>query len=167
MTDDKVPPVDGSASGSDAPPPPTGGGSPPPPPPGPTQQNPSGSSAPPPPPPSGGSSGSGGGASDNRVVMLVLAYLGVLALIPLFLEKEDQEVQWHAKYGLVLFVAEIIVYIALGIISVLPLIGNVIGCAGFPLVGLAILVLHIVCIVKAINGQKVEIPVLVDFVQKF
>ena len=44
--------------------------------------------------------------------MIVLAYLGPLALIPLLMEKEDQEVQWHAKHGLVLTVAEVAVFIA-------------------------------------------------------
>ena len=32
--------------------------------------------------------------------MIVLAYFGLLALIPLLMEKEDAEVQWHAKHGL-------------------------------------------------------------------
>ena len=41
-------------------------------------------------------------ASPNRGVMIVLAYLWLLALIPLLLEKQDAEVQWHAKHGLVL-----------------------------------------------------------------
>ncbi len=45
---------------------------------------------PPPPPPAPV-------ASSNRSVMLVLSYLGILALIPLITEKNDREVQWHAQ----------------------------------------------------------------------
>ena len=44
--------------------------------------------------------------------MLVLAYLGLLALIPLLTEKDDKEVQWHAKHGLVQFFAWIILFVA-------------------------------------------------------
>ncbi len=65
----------------------------------------------PPPPPAGMPPG---GVSQNRGLMLALAYLGPLAIIPLVTEKDDPEVQWHAKHGLVLFVAEIILWIVLG-----------------------------------------------------
>ena len=46
--------------------------------------------------------------SPNRGVMIVLAYLWPLALVPLLVEKDDAEVQWHAKHGIVLMVAEIV-----------------------------------------------------------
>ena len=48
------------------------------------------------------------GSSPNRGVMIVLAYLWPLALVPLLVEKQDAEVQWHAKHGLVLMVAELV-----------------------------------------------------------
>src|SRR3984885_5100855 len=48
------------------------------------------------------------GPSPNRDVMIVLAYLWLLALVPLLVEKHDSEVQWHAKHGLVLVIAELI-----------------------------------------------------------
>src|SRR5262245_36673310 len=48
--------------------------------------------------------------SPNRAVMIVLAYLWLLALVPLLVEKDDAEVQWHARHGLVLLVAELIAF---------------------------------------------------------
>ena len=48
---------------------------------------------------------------------IVLAYLGPLALIPFLVEKEDQEVQWHAKHGLVLTGAAIVLSLIVGVIS--------------------------------------------------
>ena len=48
----------------------------------------------------------GGAPSSNRTVMIILSYLWMLALIPLLVEKDDREVQWHAKHGIVLLVAE-------------------------------------------------------------
>ena len=48
--------------------------------------------------------------------MIVLSYLWLLALVPLLVEKEDKEVQWHAKHGIVLMVAEIVLWIALWIV---------------------------------------------------
>src|SRR6478672_1296086 len=49
------------------------------------------------------------GPSPNRGVMIVLEYLWALTLVPLLLEKHDAEVQWHARHGLVLMAAEILV----------------------------------------------------------
>ena len=54
-------------------------------------------------------------ASPNRGVMIVLAYLWPLALVPLLVEKRDPDVQWHAKHGIVLMVAEIVVFAAFGV----------------------------------------------------
>lgn len=112
----------------------------------------------PPPPPAGS-------VSPNRTIMLVLAYLGVLAVIPLVIEKNDPEVQWHAKHGLVLFVAEIILGVIIGIITHIPVIGFL-GCVLWLLWPL-ILVLHIIMIVKAVNGQRLLIPGLSEFADRF
>src|SRR6185369_4186947 len=56
-------------------------------------------------------------ASPNRGVMIVLAYLWPLALVPLLLEKRDPEVQWHAKHGLVLMVAELILIVGYVVVT--------------------------------------------------
>ena len=109
--------------------------------------------------------------SDNRTVMIVLAYLGLLALIPLLVEKDDSEVQWHAKHGLVLVAAEFIVMIALWIlIMVITAISGGLGCILgllWPLFVLAVLVVHVLCIVKGLNGQRFLIPGLSDFADRF
>jgi uncharacterized membrane protein len=123
---------------------------------------------PPPPPPPGGS---GGQVSPNRTLMIVLSYLGLLALIPLLVEKDDQEVQWHAKNGLVLFGAEIIFWIAIRIIShaILRSLGCI-GCIaamGLGLVNVAPLALNLIGIIKGTKGQRFVIPVLSDFVDRF
>ena len=67
--------------------------------------------------------------SPNRGVMIVLAYLWLLALVPLLFEKTDREVQWHAKHGIVLMIAELVallVYILVTSIISLATLG--IGC---------------------------------------
>jgi len=132
----------------------------PPPPPGAAPPPPGGT--PPPPPPAG----AGGGKSDNRGLMIVLSYIWILAIVPLVMEKEDKEVQWHAKHGLVLLVAEIILYVICGVLGMLP----VIGCATvflFPIVGLGALIVRILCIVKGINGERFIIPGLSQYADRF
>ncbi len=128
------------------PPPPPIGGSPPPPPPG------------------------GGKVSENRGVMIALSYLGLLALIPLLVEKEDQEVQWHAKHGIVLLVAEIVLFTVVGIMMMI--IGQipVLGCVtllAYPILVLAVFIFHIMAIVKGINGQRLLVPGVSQYADRF
>ncbi len=107
-----------------------------------------------------------GTASSNRSVMIVLAYLWILSLVPLLVEKQDQEVQWHAKHGIVLMVAEIVFWIVFNIIVYMIPFGCVVGLIG-PLVALAFLAVHIVAIVKGLNGQRFIIPMLSEYASKF
>lgn len=103
--------------------------------------------------------------------MLVLSYLWILALVPLLVEKRDPEVQWHAKHGLVLTAAEIICWIAFTIVAqILIVITAGLGCLLAilsPFIGLGILVLHVVMIVKAINGQRLIIPGISEYADRF
>jgi uncharacterized membrane protein len=103
--------------------------------------------------------------------MIVLAYLWPLAFIPLLLDKDDAEVQWHARHGLVLMLAEIVAvfaYLALNFMISLAAFG--LGCAlvlllMFGFVG--ILAVHIVAILKGINGERLIIPALSDYANRF
>ncbi|MEO8503315.1 MAG: hypothetical protein ABI609_05410 [Acidobacteriota bacterium] len=117
------------------------------------------------PPPAGGT------VSQNRTVMIILSYLGLLALIPFLIEKDDKEVQWHAKHGLVLMVAEIALFIALSIVmTLLGFITHGFGCIGlflWPIISLGILIVHILCIVKGVNGQRFLVPGVSQFADRF
>jgi uncharacterized membrane protein len=107
-----------------------------------------------------------GAASSNRGVMIVLSYLWILALVPLLVEKEDKEVQWHAKHGIVLMVAEIVFWIAFNIVVYIIPLGCVLGLLG-PLIALGFLVVHVMAIVKGLNGQRLIIPMLSEYASKF
>ena len=117
-----------------------------------------GAPAPPPPPPPPPPAP----ASSNRSVMLVLSYLGILALIPLITEKNDSEVQWHARHGLVLLVAYLILTVGLFMAS---LVIGFIGMLQIPL-WLGYLVVIILGITNALNGKRFVIPGLSEFTSK-
>ena len=138
------------------------------------QENPSGPDqpqAPPPPPESPPASPPpvpppGSGA---RTLMLVLAYFGPFALIPLLAEKDDEELQWHARHGLILTLTWILLWISLGVISLIPVIGWIVallGCVAIPLISLGMLVIHIICIVKALNGEKFRLPIVSEYADR-
>ena len=130
--------------------------------------------APPPPvepPPEEPSQTPTGVVSDNRSLWIVLSYLGLLALIPLLVEKDDSEVQWHAKHGLVLTGVEFIVFIGLsGVGMVIGAMSAGLGCIlglAWPIVMVAILVLHVMCIMKGLKGERMIIPGVSEFADKF
>ena len=102
--------------------------------------------------------------------MIVLAYLWVLAVVPLLVEKDDPEVQWHAKHGLVLMAAEIVLWMAFVMISIVSSMAIGVGCflaLIMNLVWLAILVIHIVAIIQGINGKRFIIPGISDYASRF
>lgn len=122
----------------------------------------SGSYTPPPPSPPGGTA-----PSSDRTLMVVLAYLWILGLIPLLTKKDDAEIQWHSKNGLSILGAEIIFWILTIIIG--RFTPGFFGCGLATVecvVWIGFLALRIVCIVKAVNGQRFRIPVISDFADK-
>jgi len=92
-------------------------------------------------------------------IMLVLSYLGLLALIPLLTVKDSEYVKWHAKNGLVLGFGG---GIAISIIGAIPVIGLA-TC----LLGPALLVVDIMAMIKALNGERWRIPGVSDIAEKF
>ena len=143
-------------------PPPSGGSyTPPPPPP---------SSYTPPPPPPGGSYNPpppSGVPGSDRGLMLFLCYFGIFALIPLLTKKEDREMQWHAKNGLVLAIAYCAVWIGLTVLSfVMPSVVKLMFVPLHCLLFLAFLIVDIMAMVKAFGGQRMRLPVISDFADK-
>lgn len=110
----------------------------------------------------------GGAPSSNRNVMIVLSYLWLLALVPLVVEKEDREVQWHAKHGLVLMIVEVLFWVVFNIVTFM--LGTVLGCLAAlvaPLVGIGILILHIMCILKGLKGERLIVPGISEYANRF
>lgn len=136
-----------------------------------TPQGPGNNAPPPPPPTAPPPPRSPDVVSENRTIMIVLAYLGLLALIPLLVEKNDKEVQWHAKHGLVLTVVEVVVFIGLQVlIMILGAVSGGLGCVFgllVPIFILAVLILHVLCIVKGVNGQRFLVPGISEFADRF
>src|ERR1700730_5527162 len=108
--------------------------------------------------------------SPNRGVMIVLAYLWPLALVPLLVEKEDSEVQWHAKHGIVLMIAEIVLLIVFGMVtSIVSLATFVLGCVLSMLVifmWIAILALHAMAIITGLNGKRFLVPGISEYANR-
>ena len=92
----------------------------------------------------------------NDTLMGVLAYLGLLALIPYFSKGLSSFARAHAIRGMNLLLLEIIAGVASGILSYIPVFGDVVGW----LVSLASLALTIIGIVNVANHKDEDLPVV-------
>jgi len=98
---------------------------------------------------------------DENVAGLLCYLVGwVSGLVFFLIEKDSKFVKFHAMQSIITFVAlTVIMWIA----NVIPLIGWLI--AG--LVGLLALVLWIILMIKAYNGEKFKLPVIGDLAEKW
>lgn len=92
---------------------------------------------------------------EQNKIWAILAYLGILCLIPLLMKKDSKFAQFHAKQGLVLFIISLPV-------GFVPIIG---GLAGYLLL-LAISIVSLVGIIKVLQGKYWKIPVIGEYAEK-
>ncbi|MBR5432634.1 MAG: zinc ribbon domain-containing protein [Bacteroidales bacterium] len=88
---------------------------------------------------------------NSNKVMAILAYLGILVLIPLFAAKDSKFARFHTNQGLLL----LLVAILCGVISRIPVIGFLGSILGF-ISG----IFAIIGIVYAIQGKAKELPLI-------
>lgn len=99
-------------------------------------------------------------------VMAILAYFGILVLVPIFGAKDSKFARYHANQGLVLFLAAIAYSIATSILtSILIAISWRLAFLStiFSLVSIAFLVLMVLGIINAANGKAKELPIIGKF----
>ena len=93
--------------------------------------------------------------AQNHTLMAVLAYLGILVVIPFLMAKDDAFVKYHIRQGLVLVVIEIAVWVLSAMSWQLwPLL---------QIVNLGALILAIIGIVNVINHKETELPLVGSF----
>ena len=94
-----------------------------------------------------------------------------LGLEAVVVEKEDAEIQWHAKHGIVLMVAEILILIAYGLVtSIVSLATFGLGCVlGVFVIFLwiAILAVHVFAIITGLNGKRFLVPGVSEYADRF
>lgn len=92
--------------------------------------------------------------ADNKV-MAILAYIGILVLIPIFAAPQSKFARFHSNQGLILC----IVWILVAIVGRIPLLGWIIRLVGY----IACIVFAVKGIISANNGEAKEIPYVGKF----
>jgi uncharacterized membrane protein len=113
---------------------------------------PGGDAGPPPAPPPLGR------APLDEKILLVLCYVGLLALVPYLVSREADGLRFHARQGLALALLGV-GCVGLALVPYLGFIGQL-ALAG-------VLALSIVGIVKALEGSRWRMPVAADLADRF
>lgn len=108
---------------------------------------------------------SGISTQGENTIMIILSYLGILCLIPLLTQKQNKFVMFHAKQGLALFIACIILWVVQFIFVFIPFIGWIISLL-MMFVWLGVLIMVIMGIVNGIQGKEWKMPVIGGFAEK-
>lgn len=90
---------------------------------------------------------------DNKI-LAAIGYIWILCLVPLFLKRNSRFTQFHAKQGLMLFIAETVGMI----IFMIPLIGWILW--------LLVILMGVMGIVSALQGRYWEMPILGKYARK-
>ncbi len=89
--------------------------------------------------------------SSNKV-MAILAYFGILVLIPIFAAKNSKFARFHSNQGLILFLVALIVGILVNVLSKIHL-----GFIAW-LLDVVVFIFAIVGIINAAQGKAKELP---------
>lgn len=98
------------------------------------------------------------GAGDNRMLMGILAYLSILVLIPLLVEKNDPFVRYHVRQGLVLLVLEVGLMLLTGMLMLYS-VGKILN--------IGLVILSILGIVNVVQNKQEPIPLVGQFSKYF
>lgn len=94
---------------------------------------------------------------DNKV-LAAIGYISILCILPLVLKPKSEFCKFHGKQGLILVIAGFINMI----IGIIPVLGWIVSFIG----AIAIILLSLLGIYKAINGEYWEMPYIGEYAKK-
>jgi len=98
-------------------------------------------------------------SSENGTLMGILAYLGILIIIPYFVAKENPFVKFHIKQGLLLVIIQVVLSVSNQIIpSLFPMIS---------ILQLLTFVLTVIGIINVVKKKEKVLPVIGVYAKNF
>lgn len=121
--------------------------------------------------PTGTGAGKGTGLQTNVASMLSYICAPFTSIAFMLLEKENKEVQFHAWqgiiFGVVAFAVAVVVKILVIILlSISGFLGYFVNSIIFPIIGIAFVIVWIICVIKAYQGERWKIPYIGDIAEK-
>ncbi len=115
---------------------------------------------------------------DQNINALLCYIIGIIALINVFIEKDNKFVRFHSFQSLLLIVSYIIGLMVLGIVGAIAGIMVNISGALAAVLGIVVVILMFVvifgflgaiiyCAIKAYGGNKFKLPIIGNLAEKF
>jgi len=101
----------------------------------------------------------------ERLRDLILCYAGPWAFIPYLRNREDEEMLWNARQGVLLALTEIILGLALVLSGLFPIFGILALRVLLPIWLLWCLGMSVTSILQASKGKRHKIPVVHQFIE--
>jgi uncharacterized membrane protein len=98
---------------------------------------------------------------EHNKVFAVLAYIGILFLVPLLAAPHSRFARYHTNQGIVLFLAMVVLWFALCVLAVIPIVHLILIPIGVPagfLLSAGGLVFMIIGIIHAASGEYKPLP---------
>jgi uncharacterized membrane protein len=106
------------------------------------------------------------GLSDNAAAGLAyLTFIPAIIFLVVPPYNQNANVRFHSWQSIFLAVAWFVIWVALVIIGVIPVL-NLIDVILFPVVGIGFLILWIVILINAFNGKKIKLPIIGPLAEK-
>jgi len=95
---------------------------------------------------------------EENKILAAIGYISILCILPLVLKPKSEFCKFHGKQALILVIAAFINMV----IGIIPFIGWVVSFLG----GLAIIILSLLGLLKAYNGEYWEMPYVAEYAKK-
>jgi uncharacterized membrane protein len=99
---------------------------------------------------------------EKNKIFAILAYIGILFLVPLLAAPQSKFARYHTNQGVVLFLATLVLCMGLGILSFIPFVGCVTSIL-FVAVFVAAFVFMILGIINAAGGLCKPLPFIGNY----
>lgn len=99
------------------------------------------------------------GMQANLAALLSYVLGFVTGLVFFLLEKKNKYVRFHAMQSILFSVAVIVLNVVLGLVPVVNLLL-------IPLISLAAIIIWIILLIKAYQGEEFKLPIIGDFAEK-
>ncbi len=100
----------------------------------------------------------------ERLKDLILCYSGPWAFRPYLKNRDDEELLWHARQGVLLAFVEVVIALTLVFLGMFPILGILAFCIVLPFWLLWCLGMSVTSILQATKGKRHKIPVIHQFV---
>lgn len=98
-------------------------------------------------------------------VAAAISYIPIVAIVFLVIEKTSTFVKFHSLQSLGLCLASIVIWFALGVFGMIPVLGWL-TLLLWPLVAIALFVVWLIALLKAFQGQRWKLPTIGDIAEK-